>query len=322
MPDQPVEVEPSPQGVVASGEKPSTGLAGQQGSEPAGAEGALGQGGAASGGTASTDLAGHQGSEPASQVAQVDQLDLSGFAKDLEEADQAAAEPPASVRQRWSRWLVEFAFVLLVVVVASFALKTFLIQSFWIPSHSMEQTLLPNDRVIVTKLAPRVLSLHRGDIVVFHDPDNWVGRSTVPVVDRGPVASWFYGIGQALGLAPTSSEEFLIKRVIGLPHDRVSCAGDGAPLVVNGVPLDEQYLASGVAPSQEAFDVVVPAGAVWVMGDNRSNSADSRAHQDQDLRGAVSIDDIVGVAQVRSWPLDRFGWLRNPGQTFKDVPKP
>jgi len=243
---------------------------------------------------------------------------------DKDRPASAGKDQPAPVvrRQRLSRWAVEFAFVLLVVVVASFALKTFVIQSFWIPSHSMEQTLLPNDRVIVTKLAPRLLSLHRGDVVVFSDPGNWAPSAAVPVTERGPVASWFYGIGQALGLAPTSSEEYLIKRVIGLSGDRVACDGDGAPVTVNGVPLDESYLATGVAPSREAFDVVVPADAVWVMGDNRDNSADSRAHQDGALTGAVAIKDIVGVAQVRSWPLNRFGLMRNPGGTFAEVPKP
>jgi len=244
-----------------------------------------------------------------------------------EDKAQAAAKDkdrpaPVGRRQRLSRWAVELAFVLLVVVVASFALKTFVIQSFWIPSHSMEQTLLPNDRVIVTKLAPRWLSLHRGDVVVFSDPGNWAPSASVPVVERGPVASWFYGIGQALGLAPTSSEEYLIKRVIGLPGDRVACEGDGAPITVNGVALDEPYLARGVAPSREAFEVVVPADAVWVMGDNRDNSADSRVHQDQALQGAVAIKEIVGVAQVRSWPLSRFSLMRNPGGTFAEVPKP
>jgi len=220
------------------------------------------------------------------------------------------------------RWLVELAFVLLVVVVASFALKTFVIQSFWIPSQSMEQTLLTNDRVIVTKLAPRVLSVHRGDIVVFHDPGDWTGGRNTAVPDRGTAASWFHGFAQALGLAPTSSEEFLIKRVIGLPGDRVSCSGSGEPVVVNGVPLEEPYLAPGAAPSRTAFDIVVPDQAVWVMGDNRDGSADSRFHQDQKLGGAVDMGKIVGVAQVRSWPLDRFGLLRNPGQTFAQVPDP
>ncbi|MCL2803918.1 MAG: signal peptidase I [Micrococcales bacterium] len=226
-----------------------------------------------------------------------------------------------SPSQRTKRILAEVAFTLLVVLTASFVLKTFIIQSFWIPSGSMETTLEQQDRVVVTKLAPQVLSIHRGDIVVFHDPGGW-GTHVAAVADRGAVQSWILGITQALGLAPTSSEEYLIKRVIGLPGDHVQCAGDGAPIEVNGVALNETYLQGGMAPSNEAFDVKVPDGAFWAMGDNRSGSYDSRGHQDQELRGAVPIDKVVGVAQLRTWPLSRFGVMRNPGDVFRDVPEP
>ena len=234
------------------------------------------------------------------------------------DSQKAKARRKTSLR----RLLAELAFVVLVVLVASFALKTFVIQTFWIPSHSMDITLEPNDRVMVTKLAPGLLSIHRGDIVVFHDPGGWAGQSGSPDEQKGRAASLVLGVAQALGLAPTSSEEFLIKRVIGLPGDTVSCEGSSAPVLVNGVALDETYLHPGVQPSSMAFDIEVPKDAIWVMGDNRDNSADSRAHQDQDLNGAVAIDQVVGVAQLRTWPLSRFGLLRNPGAVFAEVPNP
>jgi signal peptidase I len=214
----------------------------------------------------------------------------------------------------------ELAFTALVVVVASFALKTFVIQSFYIPTSSMEDTLLVDDRITATKLAPALLDVHRGDVVVFHDPDGWAGTAELPQ-ERGPSA-WIHGVAQALGLAPESSDDFIVKRVIGLPGDRVECAGAGAPVSVNGQPLDETYLKAGVDPSDVAFDVEVPPDSLWLMGDNRAASADSRFHIGDEFGGAVPIDRVVGVAQLRVWPFDRFGLLRNPGAVFRDVPPP
>jgi len=257
---------------------------------------------------------------PEAEPANGDPTQPATGSEELEQPDSSPAGPSRKVKVR--RMLAELAFVALVVLVASFALKTFIIQTFWIPSHSMDDTLAPNDRVMVTKLAPGILSIHRGDIVVFHDPGNWSGGSVGTVEDRGRVASLVMGVGQALGLAPTSGEEFLIKRVIGLPGDRVSCEGDDAPVMVNGVALNETYIPLGVSPSMQAFDVEVPAGAIWVMGDNRGNSADSRAHQDEELGGAVAMEQVVGVAQLRTWPLNRLGLLRNPGSVFAEVPDP
>jgi signal peptidase I len=219
------------------------------------------------------------------------------------------------------RFLAEVGFLLLVVLVASFVLKTFVIQSFYIPSGSMIPTLEKQDRVIVSKLAPEILDVHRGDIVVFHDPGGWT-TTAAELPDNEGARAWLYGVAQALGFAPVTSEEFLIKRIIGLPGDEVSCEGGGAPVVVNGTALDEPYVFPGAEPSVDAFDVVVPDGAVWVMGDNRPNSWDSRAHQDQALKGAVAVDDLVGVAMVRTWPLSRFGLLRNPGSVFAEVKAP
>jgi signal peptidase I len=213
----------------------------------------------------------------------------------------------------------ELAFTALAVVVASFVLKTFVLQSFFIPSESMEDTLAVDDRIVVTKLAPGMLDVHRGDVVVFADPGGWVTTS-LDLPDSSGLVAGLHGVAQALGFAPESSKDFLVKRVIGVGGDQVACEGWGQPVTVNGVPLAEPYLKPGVEPSAVAFSVTVPPDSVWVMGDNRANSADSRFHQDQALGGAVSLDDLVGVAQVRLWPLSRFGLLRNPGDVFSAVP--
>jgi signal peptidase I len=213
----------------------------------------------------------------------------------------------------------DVAFVVVTAIILSFLLKTFLIQSFYIPSESMEPTLELDDRVVVTKLAPGLLDVNRGDIVVFRDPGHWVSqRSLEP--EAGAVTGFFRSVAQAIGLAPSDSTDYLIKRVIGVAGDHVACRGQGAPVTVNGVALDELYIYPGDVPSIDAFDVIVPPNAVWVMGDHRSRSADSRSHQDGALNGAVSLDLVVGVAQVRSWPFNRIDLLRNPGTVFEDVP--
>ncbi|MDR0593019.1 MAG: signal peptidase I [Bifidobacteriaceae bacterium] len=217
------------------------------------------------------------------------------------------------------RFAKDAAFVVVAAIVLSFLLKTFLIQSFYIPSLSMRPTLEELDRVLVTKLAPGILKVHRGDVVVFEDPGGWIAQ---PESDEpaGGLMGAIRSLAEGIGLAPAESKDFLIKRVIGTEGDRVACEGSGSPVTVNGVPLDETYVAAGSQPSATRFSVVVPDGAIWVMGDNRLLSADSRAHRDQPLGGAVALDDVVGVAQVRTWPLDRLALLRNPGRVFAAVP--
>jgi signal peptidase I len=219
------------------------------------------------------------------------------------------------------RFLKDASFVVVAAVVLSFLLKTFLIQSFYIPSESMEPTLERLDRVLVTKLAPRVLNIHRGDVVVFENPGGWITQGE-PIPPVGGVVGAIRSMAEAIGLAPADSKDFLIKRVIGVAGDRVACAGAGSPVTVNGVPLNETYVAAGADPSAAEFSIVVPPDAVWLMGDNRSHSADSRSHMDQELGGAVALGQVVGVAQVRTWPLDRFSLMRNPGRVFAAVPPP
>ncbi|GIG28014.1 signal peptidase I [Cellulomonas marina] len=213
-------------------------------------------------------------------------------------------------------WVRETAIVLVSALVLSWLVKTLLVQAFYIPSPSMHDTLIEDDRILVSKLTPGPFDLHRGDVVVFADPGGWL---PAPVeTDPGllqEVMTW-------VGLLPSDSDEHLVKRVIGLPGDRVACAGPGAPVTVNGVALDEPYLAPGSQPSESGFDQVVPDGMLWVMGDNRQQSSDSRFNLGSRGGGFVPISDVVGVAFVTVWPLDRATILRNPSATFAEVPAP
>jgi signal peptidase I len=124
-----------------------------------------------------------------------------------------------------------------------------------------------------------------------------------------------------IGLLPDNSEQHLVKRVIGLPGDRVVCCEAGGQLAVNGAPLDEKYINAAEVPEARDFDVVVPAGKVWVMGDNRNHSADSRAHLDSN-GGFVDVADIEGKAAVIAWPLNRISALDNYPGVFRNVPAP
>ncbi len=223
--------------------------------------------------------------------------------------------------QRWvPAWLRETVIILVSALVLSWLVKTFLAQAFFIPSGSMHDTLVEGDRVLVSKLVPGPLDLHRGDIVVFSDPGSWL--DSVPESDPGPLAAAANDVLTFVGLRPQDADNHLIKRVIGMPGDVVAAAGDGSPVTVNGVPIDEPYLAPGSSPSEIAFEVTVPADSIWVMGDNRQHSADSRWHLGDPGGGSVPMDDIVGSAFVTVWPLDNIGLLRNPGDTFADVPDP
>jgi signal peptidase I len=216
--------------------------------------------------------------------------------------------------------LKETAIILVSALVLSWLIKTFLVQAFFIPSSSMHDTLIEDDRIMVSKLTPGPFDLERGDIVVFKDPSNWLGEEAAVE----PTA-WRRATNDVLtfvGLYPQDAGSHLVKRVIGLPGDRVACEGPGEPVTVNGVPIDEPYLAAGAIPSQMKFSAKVPPNGLWVMGDNRQHSSDSRFHQGEPGGGSIPIDNVVGKAFVTVWPLDRATILRNPSETFEDVPDP
>ena len=227
----------------------------------------------------------------------------------------ARARSGSSPRRR-RRWIPHRSTILVVVIVIALTalFKTFVIQWFEIPSGSMEDTLDVGDGVAVTMYDAQ--DLERGDIVVFTDPDHWLDVED-PTGLRGVIRDALV----LIHLLPENTGHYLIKRVIGVAGDHIVADGRGS-LTVNGAPLDETYLKNGTSPSEVAFDVVVPEGFIWVMGDNRSNSADSRYHQDDAHGGFVPIDDVAGVAKVVVWPINHWRGLGGGHEAFDDVPEP
>ncbi|WP_246104550.1 signal peptidase I [Rudaeicoccus suwonensis] len=213
----------------------------------------------------------------------------------------------------------ELSVVVVVALVLSLIVKTFLFQPFWIPSGSMENTLVPGDRVIVSKLTPGVFSLKRGDVIVFKDPGGWLDT---PVQKHSGLSGLLIEGLQFVGLYP-AGDDHLIKRVIGLPGDHVRCCNAAGQITVNGVGLNEPYIYPGGGTDQVQFNITVPPGDVWVMGDHRGDSADSRFHDNgTGATGSVPEKDIVGRAVAIVWPLDRMSWLSNFSSTFDRVPEP
>lgn len=239
-----------------------------------------------------------------------------------EQTGRGEAEPMshrAPVRRgRIGAWLKETSIIVVSALVLSMLIKTFLVQSFYIPSESMRDTLEVGDRVLVSKLTPGPFDLHRGDIVVFKDPGGWLPPPSGP--ERSGLGKVVNDALTFVGLLPQDSGEHLIKRVIGLPGDTVACCDAQGLVTVNGVAIDEPYLAPGSEPSEMEFSVVVPDDSLWVMGDNRQNSQDSRYHQGDPGGGSIPMRNVVGVAFLTLWPLDRATVLRNPGGTFAEVP--
>lgn len=248
-----------------------------------------------------------------------------------DEADGATAETARTPEHRsFGQSLIagikEVVVVAAMALTLSFLVKTFLFQAFYIPSESMEDTLVLNDRVIASKLTPGPFELHRGDVVVFRDPGQWIQSSATTPTDRGPLVNGVRTGLTWIGLLPDTSEGHLIKRVVGLPGDHVRCCDAQGRVSVNGQTVDETYLKDGSleAEKMEPFDISVPAGKVWVMGDNRGDSADSRPH-DLDSggeKGSVSEDLVVGKAVALVWPFDRARGLDAPDAVFASVPEP
>ncbi|QIJ64963.1 signal peptidase I [Streptomyces sp. JB150] len=227
-------------------------------------------------------------------------------------------------RRRRRSAVKEIPLLIGVAVLIALVLKTFLVQAFVIPSGSMEQTIQIGDRVLVDKLTPWFGARpERGDVVVFKDPGGWLNDEQPIQKKDDPVVVKQVKEGLTfIGLLPSDNEKDLIKRVIGVGGDRVTCCDAQGRVTVNGVPLDEgDYLFPGNAPSLTEFDVTVPEGRLWVMGDHRADSADSRSHQDTDYGGTVSEDQVVGRAVVIAWPFHHWTTLDEP-ETFASVADP
>jgi signal peptidase I len=218
-------------------------------------------------------------------------------------------------------FLRDVVVIFLAALLISFLIKTFLIRSFYIPSGSMESTLQIDDRIIVNELVPDLVDVKRGDVVVFTDPGGWLeGTAPVAPASGGGLAdgvSWFL---TQVGLGTRDSNDHLIKRVVGLPGDTVECCNDYGQMSVNGVPVVEPYVKLPVGEdrvSGDDFSVTVPEDSLWVMGDNRYNSKDSRYNRETPSQGFVPMTDVVGRAFVISWPSPRWTWLGDYPDVFR-----
>jgi signal peptidase I len=203
----------------------------------------------------------------------------------------------------------------------SFLIKSLLLRSFYIPSGSMFETLQINDRIVVNELVPNIVPLERGDVVVFKDPGGWLSfkptkKPTTPIAQ---ISEWLLSV---TGLSAPDNDQHLVKRVIGKGGDHVVCCDANKHITINGVPIIEPYIADGADASRTDFDVTVPKGSFWVMGDNRSNSEDSRYHPDTPGRGFVASKYVVGRAFIISWPFSHIKWLDNYADVFKNIPSP
>ncbi|WP_221584176.1 signal peptidase I [Microbacterium sp. G2-8] len=239
-------------------------------------------------------------------------------------------EPAPSESRSTSRgrgiltFLRDVVVIVAVAVVVSVLIKAFVVRSFYIPSASMEETLMTGDRILVDELTVDWTGYERGDVVVFRDPGGWLDGAAAE--GPGGIAGAVDWILTGVGISASDSENHLVKRVIGLPGDHVVCCNSVGQLEVNGVGVDElDYLnlpEGSTLASNMDFDVTVPDGAVWVMGDNRNRSQDSRYHNEQPGGGFVPLDDVVGRVVLRTWPLSHFGPLESGPDAFTGVADP
>jgi len=201
--------------------------------------------------------------------------------------------------------LREFPILVIVALAVSLLIKTLIVQFFFIPSGSMENTLQIQDRVAVNKIPFIAKNINRGDVVVFRDPSNWLPEPYVG--NENKIVAKVKDALVLVGVLPNPAKQYLVKRVIGVAGDEVICCTESGKLTVNGKVADEPYIFAGNKPSEMKFNVTVPEGKIWVMGDHRSASADSRYHQDDMNNGFVPVSKITGRAYAIIWPLKNIG---------------
>ncbi|MCL1838302.1 MAG: signal peptidase I [Propionibacteriaceae bacterium] len=238
-----------------------------------------------------------------------------------EKSSTKEPKPPRTTAQVIGSWVREILIVIVGALIASTLLRMFVIQLYQIPSGSMEDLVTVGDRVAIQK----VLGFSRGDVVVFQDTQNWL-------FEEPKEYDWWHQALIFVGLAPDESVGFLIKRVLGMPGDHVVCCNERGKITINGAELEEDYLFQDpvtgelAAPSLSTFDVVVPAGHVYVLGDHRNSSYDSRCHLldptnggPSGMNGFVPTENIVGTAIARVYPFSRFMGISTPA-VYETIP--
>jgi signal peptidase I len=253
--------------------------------------------------------------------------DLEDSGEPEDEDEEEEDQPPRKGKARKGSFWRELPLLVVIAVVIALLVKTYVVQMFFIPSGSMQDTLQINDRIMVNKLVYHFRPIEPGDIVVFNDDGSWnpeppqAPPSSDPVV-RAYDATVVRLYHSLLGMVDGSTQDngnIIVKRVIGVPGDHVACCNANGDLTVNGVALNESsYLfpgnSPGSAPTQQAghFSITVPAGRLWVMGDHRAISDDSRMHTQDPFGGTIPENAVIGRAFVIIWPPSRWRFLPIP----------
>jgi len=244
--------------------------------------------------------------------AQADEQAADGQAPDAAETPQTQTRKHPRPRKR-SFWR-DLVVIVVAALVLTILLKAFVVQVFSIPTGSMENTLLPGDRILVSKIVYRFRPIARGDIVVFSGAGSWDPTTAAP---SNPLERIWDDAVNLVGIAGPQTD--YVKRVIGIPGDHVVCCNASGQVTVNGVPLSESsYIFPGAAPSLLHFNVIVPAGRLWVMGDDRGDSDDSRYRMNDAGEGTIPESAVVGRAFLIIWPVSRISDLPIP-DTFKQA---
>lgn len=204
------------------------------------------------------------------------------------------------------RGLRETGIVVATALILSIVLRTFIFQLFFVPSESMLDTLQVGDKIVASKITKTLQGVNRGDVIVFHDPGDWLYAPVTQTGWRGTATKILTNVG----FLPSNSGEDLVKRVVGVAGDHVKCCSPAGRIIVNGHVLNESSYIIGPT-DQVTFDITVPADRVFVMGDNRANSRDSRFHLEVD-HGTVPLSEVRGVVVLKLWPLAHFGSVPAP----------